>query len=77
LQLVSPNFDKDIPIFLAHGKADSTIKIGYGRAAKKLLEWEEIGARNVRFEEYEGMSHSSSEEEMNDLEEWLKGIIDV
>lgn len=63
----SPN--QQTPIFMGHGDADPLVKIQWGQStAEKLRGW----GWDVNFKTYKNLPHSASDEEINDLEKYLK-----
>lgn len=54
----------DIPIFQAHGDYDPVVPYKYGQLSASLLK---SFMKNVTFKTYNGLSHSSSDEEMKDV----------
>lgn len=60
--------NRDTPIFMGHGDADPLVRYEWGvMAAERLRDW----GWKVRFETYEGLPHSASPQEIDDLETWL------
>ncbi|WWC91067.1 uncharacterized protein L201_006008 [Kwoniella dendrophila CBS 6074] len=79
-QIKSENANK-IPIFWGHGTADQVVNYEYGQQSIELLT-KKLGfpllpsgtnfkRPGLRFESYEGLPHSSSPEEIEDLKNWL------
>ena len=63
--------NRDVPIFLAHGKQDPVIPIARARASRDALSrW----ATRVEWHEY-AMPHSVCAEEIADLERWLLDVL--
>lgn len=54
----------DVPIFQAHGDYDPVVPYKFGQLSASLLK---SFMKNVTFKTYSGLSHSSSDEEMNDV----------
>ncbi|XP_037933551.1 acyl-protein thioesterase 1 isoform X2 [Teleopsis dalmanni] len=54
----------DIPIFQAHGDYDPVVPLKFGQLSASLLK---TFMQNVTFKTYTGLSHSSSDEEMDDV----------
>ena len=66
----SPN--KDTPIFMGHGDSDPLVRLPWAQmTAEKLKEW----GWSVDLKTYRGVPHSASEEEIDDLEAYVKGRI--
>lgn len=57
-----------VKVFVAHGIADSMLPVQYAREAKEYLQ--ELNVQ-LTYHEYD-MGHRVSEEELDDLSEWLK-----
>jgi predicted esterase len=63
----SPN--KDTPIFMGHGDADPVVRYPWGQmTADKLKEW----GWSVDFKTYAGLPHSAAQQEIDDLEAYIK-----
>lgn len=63
----------DVPIFQAHGDYDPVVPYKYGQLSASILK---SFMKNVTFKTYNGLSHSSSDDEMKDVKvsmkiEWL------
>jgi len=56
----------EIPIFQAHGDFDPVVPYRFGQLSASLLK---SFMKNATFKTYNGLSHSSSDEEMNDVKE--------
>jgi len=61
----------DMPIFMAHGRFDQVIPVGWGQQTRDTLA--SLGYQ-VQWHEY-AMEHSSCPEEFQDMVAWLKKII--
>jgi predicted esterase len=63
------------PIFMGHGDADPLVKVQWGEAtAQKLRDW----GYEVDFKTYRNLPHAAAQQEIDDLEEYLrKRIPDV
>lgn len=64
--------NKDIPIFLAHGDADPVIQVKWAYQTHSQLIRENY---SVEWHEYNGMPHSVSAEEINDISNWLRTLL--
>lgn len=62
----------DIPIFQAHGDFDPVVPYKFGQLSASLLK---TFMKNVTFKTYAGMSHSSSEEELDDMKTFIEGCV--
>lgn len=58
----------EIPIFQAHGDFDPVVPYKFGQLSASLLK---SFMKNVQFKTYNGLSHSSSEPEMDDVKDVL------
>ncbi|KAF2859654.1 Phospholipase/carboxylesterase [Piedraia hortae CBS 480.64] len=66
----SPN--KSTRIFMGHGDADAVVRYDWGKTtAEKLREW----GWSVDFKTYKGLPHSATDEEIDDLAEYLENCI--
>jgi phospholipase/carboxylesterase len=65
------NANRNIPVFIAHGTKDAILPYALGQATSALLT--EAGYP-VAFHGY-SMPHSVCNEEVNDLSQWLKGLM--
>lgn len=62
------NPNKETPIFMGHGDMDPVVRYAWGAAtAEKLKQW----GWSVDFRTYRGMQHSSTPQEIDDLEKYL------
>jgi len=75
---------RSIPIFWGHGSADPLVKYEWCEKSvaflSKQCKIKELGEDDktvvgLRCKVYQGMVHSSSPEEMDDLRSWLKSVI--
>lgn len=56
-------------MLICHGTADPTVKFQWGRmSSEKLKGW----GYDVEFKPYPGLAHSANEDELDDLEAFLK-----
>jgi predicted esterase len=60
------------PIFTGHGDSDPMVPLQWAQLSHTALQT--IGFSNLTFKTYRGLSHSSSEDEMDDLDEFIKKI---
>lgn len=66
-----PNVAKaplDIPILQCHGDCDPIVPYKWGQMTASLLKQL---AKNTEFKSYRGLSHSSSDEELNDVKQFI------
>ena len=61
-----------IPILLAHGSADPVVPVELAYKTRAVLEKH---AYVVEWQEYQGMAHSVSEQEIFHIAEWLEKIL--
>jgi len=80
-KLASP-YATDTPIFWAHGTTDPVIHFESTRKGVDFLKTEvgiaaagELGAPGIDFRAYAGLPHSTSEQELSDLGQWLKKVV--
>lgn len=71
----------EIPLFWGHGTSDPLVVYKFGTDSVELLT-KKIGftqsagkATGLDFKSYEGMGHSSCQEELDDLSAWIKRVI--
>ncbi|KAK4247789.1 Phospholipase/carboxylesterase/thioesterase [Corynascus novoguineensis] len=70
LELVpKPEFNKETPIFMAHGDSDQVVNLELGKKSYELLK--SMGY-NVTLKIYEGMEHSACPEELDEVESFLR-----
>jgi len=65
---------KKTPLLYCHGKDDQVVHFKWGQMSYKFLK-DDLALENSKFIEYDGMGHSSSMEELNDISSFLKTII--
>ncbi len=63
-----------VPIIQCHGDCDPLVKYSYGQMSSSLLK---TFMKNTQFTTYRGMSHSSSNEEMDDLKVNCSWLFDI
>lgn len=64
--------NEKLPIFLAHGSADPVIPVSMAHQARSLLEQQGL---EVRWNEYPGMAHSVSQQEILHIAEWIEDTL--
>nr|CAG8436128.1 8093_t:CDS:2 [Entrophospora candida] len=64
--------NKNTPIFMAHGDRDMVVNYQFGKRTSEFLK---NNGYNVTFKTYNGMDHSSSDQEVYDLTSFLKQVI--
>jgi predicted esterase len=65
-----------IPVFWGHGTADPLVNIEFGRRSVEWLKKElKPPAKDVTFKEYDGVEHSASVKELEDLKAWLSKVL--
>lgn len=62
---------KDTPIFMAHGRSDPVVPYALGKASRDLLQQQ---GYQIDWHEY-GMQHSVCQEEVGDIERWIKAVV--
>jgi lysophospholipase-2 len=60
------------PIFTGHGDSDPMVPLQWAKLSHSALQ--AIGFTSLTFKTYPGLSHSSSEDEMDDIDEFIKKI---
>jgi predicted esterase len=78
LQLKSPTLPARLPIWQGHGTIDAVIDVSYGRKLRDFLRSPELalsGGDEIEYKEYEGLEHSASPEELDDLTVWLRRVL--
>ena len=72
-----------IPVFWGHGSIDPLVKSEYSKASSDFLV-QQLGMPIARPEDvkkglsyhvYEGVGHTATEKELDDLKEWIKRVI--
>ena len=68
--------EPDLPVFWAHGKADTEIPISYGEDSISFLRDSlNIPANKIVFRTYEGLEHTVNNEELEDFAAWLSHVL--
>ena len=71
---IKPRVNFDTPIFQGHGTVDPVINYDYGKQTSEL--YKQLGFKNLKFNTYEGVAHSASEEELADVIKFIKNIVE-
>lgn len=74
---------KKIPFFFGHGTSDHVVQYRFGKASyeylkttsPKLPDATDDNVVGLTWKEYQGMEHSSSQEEISDLSDWLIRVV--
>ena len=67
------NENKETKILQCHGKVDPVVQYTWGYLSYQLLcQFREKSS--IEFKSYEGLGHSSSQEELIDIEKWIEKI---
>lgn len=75
---------KSLPIFWGHGTADPIVRFEFAKRSVEYLvgtcgltrlDRDKIGSPGLTFVEYRGVEHSSCQEELNDLGEFLRRVV--
>ena len=61
---------ENTPIFSGHGDVDPMVPLQWAQLSHQALQM--IGFSNLTFKTYGGLGHSSTEEEMEDVNDWIK-----
>lgn len=64
--------NRDTPILQCHGDADPVVPCEFGEMSKSVLT---SFCSKVEFKKYSGMAHSSSDQEMKDVMQWLNTVL--
>jgi len=64
--------NKDTKILQCHGDIDPVVNFTLGQMTADVLS---SFCSNLEFKTYQGLGHSSSPQEMNDVKEWLKKVL--
>ncbi|CAF2830583.1 unnamed protein product [Rotaria sp. Silwood2] len=68
--LVAGDKKLNLPILQCHGKQDPVVQMEWGRLSEKAFK--AMGFKKYVFKEYDGMVHSSSDEEIKDVIAFIK-----
>lgn len=66
--------NKNTPAFHGHGTADNVIKFTEGHESARLLK-SEFGLSKLEWHAYDGLVHSVSPTELDDLFSWFQNVI--
>jgi predicted esterase len=64
--------NKLTPFIQCHGKQDMVVQYGWGQLSFQYLK---LIRGNIEFYSYEGMGHSSSTQELSDIEKWISNLL--
>ncbi|KAL9980335.1 hypothetical protein ACROYT_G008907 [Oculina patagonica] len=64
--------NKDTPMLQCHGESDPVVNFAFGNMTSVLLK---SFCSKHEFKQYPGLAHSSSLQEMHDVENWLKKVL--
>ncbi|KAH8922578.1 alpha/beta-hydrolase, partial [Atractiella rhizophila] len=62
---------RTLQVFWGHGKADPLIKYQWAEMSVSLMR-EKLKMKNIDFRGYDGVVHTASQEELDDMAEWLE-----
>ncbi|KAH8921814.1 hypothetical protein BT69DRAFT_1264091, partial [Atractiella rhizophila] len=62
---------RNLQVFWGHGKADPLIKYQWAEMSVSLMR-ERLKMKNIDFRGYDGVVHTASQEELDDMAEWLE-----
>ncbi|EKM59933.1 uncharacterized protein PHACADRAFT_250743 [Phanerochaete carnosa HHB-10118-sp] len=75
---------KKLPIFWGHGTNDPLVKFIWAKQSVQFLkeglgitETTEADQAGIEFHAYNGLVHSASDEEIEDLQAWLEKVLPV
>lgn len=60
---------KGTPVLMCHGDRDMVVKFAWAEMSRDLMR--EKGVKDVQFKRYRGMEHSATEQELDDVQDWL------
>ncbi|KAG3161712.1 hypothetical protein PI126_g6307, partial [Phytophthora idaei] len=63
----------DVPLLMCHGEQDPVVRFDYGKMSKEKLET--AGVKNITFHTYPNMDHTSSPQEIKDIQVWLGRVV--
>lgn len=66
--------NKNTPLLMCHGLQDQVVPFSWGKKSFEVLESLKIPAK---LNTYEGMAHSSSEKEINDVIAFIKQCLSI
>jgi predicted esterase len=73
---------RNLPIFFGHGQDDPVVQFVYGKksyeflkSALKMKDAAEESIGGLSWHEYPNLEHSTSAEELKDLEKWLENAL--
>lgn len=61
------------PVLQCHGEADPMVPFTFGKMSAELMK--SFSSTNHEFKTYPGLGHSSSEQEMLDIKEWIQKVL--
>jgi predicted esterase len=67
------SINNNVPVFIGHGTSDSVVL--YENAVQSNKYFEDAGFKDVTFKKYNGMGHSSCNEETRDLLKWFARVL--
>ncbi|QRV72699.1 carbohydrate esterase family 1 protein [Ceratobasidium sp. AG-Ba] len=62
------------PVFWGHGTADPVVPYRFGAGSVQILK-DKAGFKDIDFKPYQGMGHSTDNQEIIDFSAWLKRVI--
>lgn len=69
----STGVNKDTPVFQGHGTADPIVSFALGEHARDL--YKGLGYTNYTFKGYQGVVHLADEQELADVQEFIKKVL--
>jgi predicted esterase len=66
------NKNYEIPILQCHGTIDNIVTEEIGKKTCEFIK--QIGFTKIKYNKYEGMEHSSTSEEMDDINNFLESL---
>ncbi|KAJ7548331.1 hypothetical protein O6H91_07G007300 [Diphasiastrum complanatum] len=65
----------ELPIFLAHGTRDYIVSFKFGEMSAQLLQ--KVGFSKTIFRPYKGMDHSTTPQELDEVCNWLREVLEL
>lgn len=64
----------DTPIFQGHGTVDEVINFQYGKQTSEF--YQSLGFKNLKFHGYPGVGHSTNDDELKQVQEFIKDVLE-
>lgn len=73
-KLIAPA-NKDTPLLMAHGEADQVVRFSIGQSSFQAITEARGSSDHLQFKSYKGVGHSSSDEMIKDVTEWMQKVL--